>query len=80
MWIIWAVQIKWNFDWRKEDPEMLKEEVALELIFESEIIEETSVCRRKNPGYVVGQEWVFQLAGMWEYEERGLEQAEVDET
>ena len=59
---------------------MLKEEVALELIFESEIIEETSVCRRKNPGYVVGQEWVFQLAGMWEYEERGLEQAEVDET
>ena len=80
MWIIWEVQIKWNFDWRKEDPEMLKEEVALELIFESEIIEETSVCRRKNPGYVVGQEWVFQLAGMWEYEERGLEQAEVDET
>lgn len=27
---------------------MLKEEVALELRFESEIIEETSVCRRKT--------------------------------
>jgi hypothetical protein len=35
---------------------MLKEEVALELRFESEIIEETSVCRRKNPGHVVGEE------------------------
>lgn len=43
---------------------MPKEEVALELRFESEIIEETSVCRRKNPGHVVGEERVFQLAEM----------------
>ena len=35
---------------------MLKEEVALELRFESEIIEETSVCRWKNPGHGVGEE------------------------
>lgn len=58
------MQIKRNFDWRKEGPGMLTEEVALELRFESEIIEETSVSRRKNPGHGVGEERVFQSAGM----------------
>lgn len=48
----------------REDPGMLKEEVALELRFESEIIEETSVCRGKIQDMLWGRSEFFRLAGM----------------